>query len=133
LAITTTYGPAIYNLLTSREVKINPESPDFKISLDTVCEYARLANRWPMVVYESSGNQQLKYTIESQADYNTDQYLYCNKPNRSMPSIPLLISSAGMMFGGDKQIMIQRAEKVVYCAAEVYNTKSVTKVKSIAS
>jgi hypothetical protein len=35
--------------------------------------------------------------------------------------IPLLISSAGMLFGGDRQIWIQGAEKVVYFSKDVYN------------
>ena len=132
-AITETYGTHIYNLLSSKEIKINPESLTFRSDLDTVFEYATIVDCWPVVIYESTGNQQLKNAIESRVDYTTDRYLYSNKPNRSLQSIPLLVSSAGMMFGGDKQIMIQRAEKVVYCAAEVYNTKQVTKVKSIAS
>lgn len=132
-AVTETYGAHIYNLLSCREIKINPQSPTFESALDQVFEYAGLVDRWPVVVYESSGNQQLKTAVESRVDSAADRFIYTNKPNRSLQSIPLLISSAGMIFGGDKQIMIQRAEKVVYCAAEVYNTKQVTKVKSIAS
>jgi len=132
-AVTETYGTQIYNLLSSREIKINPESPTFESELDQVFEYARLVDRWPVVVYESSGSQQLKIAVESRMDLAADRFIYSNKPNRSLQSIPLLVSSAGLIFGGDKQIMIQRAEKVVYCAAEVYNTKQVTKVKSIAS
>ena len=132
-AVTETYGAQIYNLLSCREIKIDPESPTFESDLDQVFEYAGLVDRWPVVVYESSGNQQLKTAVESRVDSAADRFIYTNKPNRSLQSIPLLVSSAGMIFGGDKQIMIQRAEKVVYCAAEVYNTKQVTKVKSIAS
>jgi hypothetical protein len=50
-----------------------------------------------------------------------------------MAKIPLIISSAGMVFGGDKQYMVQRAEKVVYCAADVYNKgNNSKKVKKLA-
>jgi len=34
----------------------------------------------------------------------------------------LLVSGAGMLHGGDRQIWIQTAEKVVYFAKDVYNT-----------
>jgi hypothetical protein len=37
--------------------------------------------------------------------------------------IPLLVSSAGMLFGGDRQIWVQNAEKVVYFTTDVYNKK----------
>jgi hypothetical protein len=49
-----------------------------------------------------------------------------------MDPIPLLVSSAGMVFGGDKQTMIQHAEKIVYVAAEVYNTTNTrAKIKKL--
>jgi hypothetical protein len=38
--------------------------------------------------------------------------------------IPLLLSSAGMLYGGEKQLLIDRAEKVVYFAHDVYNKSS---------
>jgi hypothetical protein len=38
-----------------------------------------------------------------------------------------------MVFGGDKQLMLQRAEKIVYCVEDVYNKKSPGRVKLIAS
>jgi len=33
-----------------------------------------------------------------------------------------LVTSAGMMHGAEKTLLLQRAEKVVFFAAEVYNT-----------
>jgi len=44
----------------------------------------------------------------------------------------LLISSAGMLFGGDRQMWIQTAEKIVYFTKDVY-TKSpkAQEIKSI--
>ena len=38
--------------------------------------------------------------------------------------VPLLISGQGMMHGGEKTLLLQRAEKVVYFAAEVYNIRN---------
>ena len=65
----------------------------------------------------------------------TDQtrYIHTIKGLRGVDRIPILITAAGMIFGGDRQLMIQRAEKIVYSAQAVY-TKGHTdkKVKSIA-
>jgi hypothetical protein len=48
--------------------------------------------------------------------------LYFNKFNaRWDQPVKLLISGQGMMHGGDKTILLQQAEKVVYFATEVYN------------
>jgi hypothetical protein len=60
------------------------------------------------------------------------KYIHCTAPIRDI-KIGLLISSAGMMFGGDKTLMVQNSEKVVYCAAEVYNKKPESKVEIFAS
>jgi hypothetical protein len=51
------------------------------------------------------------------------KYIHTVVPLCNISHIPLLISGAGMLFGGDKQLMIQQAEKVVYCATDVYNKK----------
>jgi hypothetical protein len=48
--------------------------------------------------------------------------VYITKP--VLTPIPLLISTAGMIYGGQKEIMVQQAEKIVYCASEVYNKKN---------
>ena len=50
--------------------------------------------------------------------------IYFNKfnPGWTQP-IPLLLSTAGMMHGGEKSMLLQRAEKVVYFAADVYNNQ----------
>jgi hypothetical protein len=48
--------------------------------------------------------------------------IYATKiPRKPIERIPLLVSSAGMLFGGDRQIWIQNAEKVVYFTNDVYN------------
>jgi hypothetical protein len=134
-ALISEYGPRFYNLLTNRELKINPntlvQSSDFENTLD----YADALQRWPVVVYEPdlSGRMLKKLTDKYGPDYDQTRYIHTVKPVRNLERIPLLISSAGMVFGGDKQLMIQRAEKVVYCSTEVYNKKNVnSKVKDLA-
>ena len=73
------------------------------------------------------------HTIETKRDIDyTAKVIYTNKiPRQPVDRIPLLVSSAGMLHGGDRQIWIQTAEKVVYFAKEVYNkaTKGTTVCK----
>jgi hypothetical protein len=50
------------------------------------------------------------------------QVVYTTRiPRTPVGDIPLMISSAGMLYGGDRQMWIQTAEKVVYFTKEVYN------------
>jgi hypothetical protein len=37
-----------------------------------------------------------------------------------------------MIYGGDKSLMVQNAEKIVYCSADVYNKAGQAKVAAIA-
>jgi hypothetical protein len=144
-ALTTEYGARFYNLMSNREVKINPGTLMSTDDFASVLDYADKMERWPVVVYEPDltgkmldrlnelrPNQvfQSRRKDEISSDY---RYIYTNTPIRKMESIPLIISSAGMVFGGDKQLMIQRSGKVVYCAADVYNKRTKSKVQDIAS
>ena len=57
--------------------------------------------------------------------------VHLSKPVKGQ-RIPLLVSTAGMIYGGDKECMVQEAEKIVYCAAEVYNKRQPTQgIKSL--
>ena len=51
-------------------------------------------------------------------------------PKAQVNTIPLLISSSGMLFGGDRQVWIQTADKVVYFTKDVYN-KNVKKGQEV--
>ena len=135
--------PRFYNLAVSREVKLDPTT--ITENLASVLDYADEMKRWPVVVYEPdlSGKllAQLKQLREGVVEISRDvkkrtwtdgfKYYHCTVPITEA-KIPLLISSAGMMFGGDKALMVQNAEKIVYCAAEVY-AKRDTKVPDLAS
>ena len=135
--------PRFYNLAVSREVKLDPTT--ITENLASVLDYADEMKRWPVVVYEPdlSGKllAQLKQLRQGVVEISRDtkkrtwedgfKYYHCTVPLIEA-KIPLLISSAGMMFGGDKALMVQNAEKIVYCAAEVY-AKRDTKVPDLAS
>ena len=146
-ALISEYGPRFYNLLTNRETKINPTTVLSTDNIASVLDYADALQRWPVVLYEPDLSNKMLGKLEELRPsqyYNngstrepaidtTVRYIHTIVPIRTIDVIPLVVSSAGMVFGGDKQVMLQRAEKVVYCAADVYNKKQKTKVKDIAS
>ena len=51
-------------------------------------------------------------------------------PKTPVDRIPLLVTSAGMIYGGDRQLWIQRAEKIVYFTKDVY-TKNGNKGRDV--
>lgn len=145
-SIAKTLGPRFYNLSVNRELTVNPQAFTTGDDFDTVMDYADSVGRWPVVIYEPdlSGRMlqklQARYTedlVVNVSDKNPEvpnncKYIHTVVPIQNMTRIPLVISSAGMIFGGDKQLMIQRAEKIVYCAQDVYNKKAVgRKIKNI--
>ena len=145
-ALISEYGPRFYNLLTNREIKINPTTVLSTDNIASVLDYADALQRWPVVFYEPDLSLRMLGKLEElrpgqyynngstrEPDIDTTvRYIHTLVPIRTIDVIPLVVSSAGMVFGGDKQVMLQRAKKVVYCAADVYNKKK-TKVKDIAS
>ena len=137
--------PRFYNLAINREIKLDPTT--VADDLASVLDYADQVERWPVVVYEPdmSGRLLMRLTelrgqdniahIINKKDIKdktlTTKYIHTVVPT-SFP-IPLLISSAGMIYGGDKSLMIQQAEKIVYCSADVYNKAGQLKVPPITS
>jgi len=147
-ALTTEYGARFYNLTSHREVKINPGTLMSADDFASVLDYADKMERWPVIIYEPDlTGKMLARLLELRSAVDVScyksklddipipltRYVYTNTPIRKIESIPMIISSAGMVFGGDKQLMIQRAGKVVYCAADVYNKRTKSKVTDIAS
>jgi hypothetical protein len=136
-AIAAEHNNSFCNFLFAKDAKLDPvilETPDFSSVLD----YADRVERWPVVLYEPDASnrllQQLKSSRPSDAYVHLPaksndvipegvKYIHTLKPISNLEHIPLLVSSAGMMFGGDKSLMLQRAEKVVYCVTDVYNKK----------
>ena len=140
-------SPREFSLITNRELKVNPESIQNGDNLASVLDYADLTQRWPVVIYEPDlsgkllaqlrtlreGVVEVPRTVKVNERYwdNGFKYIHVEAPVTNK-SIPLLISSAGMMYGGDKSLMVQNSEKIVYCAAEVYNKKPESKVEKLA-
>ena len=139
-------NPRFYNLSISKEVKL--DTTTVADDLASVLDYADATQRWPVVIYEPDmsgkllaqlrtlreGVVEVPRAVKVNERYwdNEFRYVHAVTPVINRP-IPLLISSAGMMYGGDKSLMVQNSEKVVYCSAEVYNKAGQTKVPTIAS
>jgi len=133
--VATKYGPRILNLMTAQETKFAPTS-DESIYSDVI-KYADITNRYPVYVYEPDMSERLLKNFVGQFDTDDVHQANTLKANTSVADkkvvyfnkftarwdqpIPLLISGQGMMHGGEKTILIQQAEKVVYFATEVYN------------
>jgi hypothetical protein len=130
------WGVRALTLSSNREIRVDPTTVRVDDDLASVLEYAVNTNRLPVVVYEPDLSEKLLrklhdlYPAETiEAIGNNKNYvpaegikfIHTHKPLRKLDRIPMLISSAGMIFGGDKQIMVQRAEKIVYVSADVYN------------
>lgn len=141
-------GPRFYNLITHKEMKIKPSTVMTTDDFESIFNYSRIVGRTPIVIYEPDLSSKLlqkaqqifpttcyenKNNKKPTIDFAQFDVIHTVTPILNMERIPLLISGAGMMFGGDKQLMLQRAEKVVYCSTEVYNKKNVnSKVKDLA-
>ena len=138
--LTNEFGERFTALCTNKQLKADKVTENL---IADIVKYARAVNRFPIYVYEPdhSGNLliELNKTFPDRIQILTDHHnliedstalvIYTNRiPKYSVNRIPLLISTAGMMFGGDRQMWIQTAEKIVYLSKEVYNknTKGTT-------
>ena len=130
------WGPKALKLASNRELRILPGEATVKEDFASVLDYAIQTNRLPVVVYEPDLSSRLLdqllelYPSSDIFEVKTNKrpdipegvkFLHTTKPIRNLDRVPMLITSAGMIFGGDKQIMTQRAEKIVYIASDVYN------------
>ena len=137
--IATKYSPRMCNLMTAQESKFVPDS-DHTIYEDLV-KYAEVTGRYPIYVYEPDLTGRLYKNFVSQYFDPDDihqvkhlkpepvtvhkKVIYFHKYMSAWDQpVPLLISGQGMMHGGEKTLLLQRAEKVVYFAAEVYNIRN---------
>ena len=127
----------LFNLLRSNYIKYNPDIE--KEILDELFVYATVTDRLPIYVYEPDLSDQLKNKFVL-GYFNEEDILFAPRNNEPIDitgkkviyftkyrsqweqDIPLLITSAGMLHGAEKTLLLQRAEKVVFFATEVYNT-----------
>jgi hypothetical protein len=121
--------PALLDVFNMRR---NIHLPTTASALALVLDYAELTNRYPVCIYDpsmTSTDMDLSRFSESEivrfnhsgktktAEYNihTVKVVYANKiPTTWDYPVPLLISTAEMMFGGKRMEWINKAEKIVY-------------------
>ena len=131
-------GTRFWSLCANKTLKAEPLVNHNLV--EEIVQYARLTNRFPIYVYEPDLSDRLKtefnkyfpgamMTLDNKVMDTgiTDdvKVVYTTKiPRSPIGRIPMLISSAGMLFGGDRQIWIQTAEKIVYFTKDVYNKNS---------
>jgi hypothetical protein len=139
-------GARCYSLLSNRELKA-PDPVDVNAEVNTdlvtsIVEYARTANRWPIYVYEPSGAA-ARLMPEFRKHFADDEIRALSTMNAGeldsgssikliyvsrilkdwTQPIPLLVSSAGMIIGGEKLLWVQNAQKTIYFAREVFAKK----------
>jgi hypothetical protein len=132
---TAKHNARICNLMTAQESKFSPDS-DPGIYTDLV-NYAKVTDRYPIYVYEPDLSGRLyKNFVEQYFDPQDvhrathlkpepvaahKKVIYFHKYTAAWDQpIPLLISGQGMMYGGEKTLLIQQSEKIIYFTAEVY-------------
>ena len=129
------FGTRFYSLCANRQLKVDPATSHDLVK--AIASYARATNRFPIYVYEPDLSGRLKtefnrhfpgamMTLDKKVmDTGITEdvrVVYTTKiPRTAIARIPIMVSSAGMLFGGDRQVWIQTAEKVVYFTNEVYN------------
>jgi hypothetical protein len=138
-SIANKYSPRICNLMTAQESKFTPDSD--RTIYDDLVKYAEVTGRYPIYVYEPDLTGRLYKNFVEQYFDPDDVYrathlkpeavavhkkvIYFHKYTAAWNQpISLLISGQGMMHGGEKTLLLQRAEKVVYFATEVYNVRN---------
>jgi len=130
-------GIRFYSLCTNSVLSLKKNN----INEDTIGEivrYARATNRLPLYLFEPDLSTDLITRFRRHFDESETvgldsanqeilpehKLIYTNKIYKNrVDRIPLLVSTSTMMFGGDRQLWVQQAEKVVYLNNEVYNTK----------
>jgi hypothetical protein len=131
-----------FNLFLSAHREVKMPHDDYSKIVD-VLDYSDMTGRWPLVIFEpDTSNKMLSllqnsrdskdiYHVKNKRDVDTIpegvKYIYTIFPIKSI-RIPLLVSTAGMMFGGEKNYMMQNTDKAIYFAAEVFSTKKEHKV-----
>lgn len=126
-------GMRFWNLCTNNKFKV-VESADGIV--DDIAKYAAATNRFPIFVYEPSMTEELLLQFDRHfpgqvlvlgnkrvVDIDPDiKIIYATKiPRQPFERIPLMVSTAGMIYGGDRQLWVQTAEKIVYFSRDVYN------------
>lgn len=143
-AIRRGFDPNVAGLVLQKEShfkRVEQESKEPEL-LDSLIKYADLTNRWPVCLYEPDlsdrllkcaqerflPNEIVKVSATTRADevdLTGVKCVYFSKLKRSWPHpVPIFVSTNAMLYGAEKQAIVQLAEKVVYYTATVYNQEA---------
>lgn len=146
-ALRNEYDPITMGIMTNRESHIMRTDPSDSGAdvLNHIINYSGLVDRWPIYIYEPDTSFHLRNSakaifkkeeildmthkkITDKVDLTGIKCVYFNKSKKGWQQrIPLLLSTNAMFYGGDKQVMLQLAEKIVFYTATTYN-KEATKI-----
>lgn len=119
-------------------------------AIQNILDYADSTQRWPVIIYEPDTTNRMlgqvwnhrkrdqchlhrgKNTIDMSEVRPEVKYIHTTVPIKNI-NIPLLVSTAGMLFGGDKSLMLQNASKAAFFAADVHTNKKENKVAEFGS
>jgi hypothetical protein len=133
------YGPALEYIGTRHNVHLSPVTDAGY--WDWVLDYAELTQRYPICVYDPGMSTELDLSRFSQDDIvyfdhngktktsNYNPYGVKVVYARRIPKcwdfpVPLLVSTAEMMFGGKRLEWLNKAEKIVYLTNTIINEKN---------
>jgi len=137
------------NMFLSANRQVRFPEDQYQI-IQQVLDYADKAQKWPVVIFEPDTSNMMmgqiwqyrerslchlhrgRNMIDMSSVPEGVKYIHTTVPIKNL-DIPLLVSTAGMMFGGDKSLMLQRADKIVYFAADVHTHKKENKVATFES
>jgi hypothetical protein len=128
-------GTRFWSLCANKQLKVDTMTSSTIVK--DIIDFSKLTNRFPIYVYEADLSNRLLnefnrflpgqiVRLDKKEEITEDaKVVYTTKiPRKPIGRIPLLVSSAGMLFGGDRQVWIQNAEKVVYFTKDVYTKNS---------
>ena len=128
-------NPVFERVATRKEIKVRNMTDEKFIEL---MDYALAVGRRPVVIYDpNSINKFLNLLATRYNDKHiqviastdkltqscidpTADFVYTAKPLRYEQYIPLLVSTAGMVFGSDRHLMLQASGKILYPTSIVY-------------
>lgn len=134
-ALTTQYGKFFVKIAQIKEAKLQNVTQE---RFTEIIKYSLDVKRGPLVIYEANQSGALLKMLlaadlgvhiqmidskSKKSDIEIDpdaQIIYTIYTIKNMEYIPMLLSAGGMIYGSDKQIMFQRAGKVIYLTPAVY-------------
>jgi hypothetical protein len=143
-AVRRGFDPVVAGLVEHKESHVKRVDQDQGEDelLDRLVKYADLTGRWPICLYEPDLSDRLLKCAErrfgdteivkvgtatraDKVDMAGVKCVYFSKLKRSWPhAIPIFVSTNAMLYGAEKQAILQLAEKVVYYTPTVYKQEA---------